>query len=303
MSRLSASLRSEHTSGLLAGLGAFSMWGSLVLYWWPLAGIPATEVLAHRIFWSLLTIGPIIWFTGRFAEVRAALQNPLAMRRIALSACIIAGNWGLYIWAITHDRVLEASLGYYINPLVNILLGRLFLRERLSRLQTLAVGIATFGVLWSVVGYGKLPWVALCLAGSFALYGFCRKTVAVESAPGLFLEALLLFPLASVWLGWLALADQSHFGAASLSVQLLLMGTGLVTTIPLLLFAYAARHMKLATLGLLQYVSPTINFVLAIFVFKESVTPAAMVTFACIWTALGIYTWSSLRSLRAAHSN
>lgn len=294
----SSLLRNEHSSSLLAGFGAFAIWGFLALYWWQLGGIPATEILAHRIFWSLLSIAPIIWLTQRLPEVRAALAAPRVMGRIALSALIIAGNWGLYIWAITHDRVLEASLGYYINPLINVVLGRLFLGERLTRLQALAVSIATLGVLWSVAAYGQIPWVALLLALSFGLYGLCRKTVAVESAPGLFLEALLLFPLAALWLLWLGHTEQGHFMAASIGTQLLLMGTGIVTAVPLLLFAYAARHMKLATLGLLQYLSPTINFVLGVYVFREPVTQAALVTFACIWTALSIYTWSSVRRMR-----
>lgn len=293
-----SSLRSEQTSGLLAGASAFTIWGFLALYWWHLSNVPSTEVLAHRIFWSLLTIAPIVWFTGRMSEIRAALTNPRLMARILLSAVIIAGNWGLYIWAITHDRVLEASLGYYINPLINVVLGRLFLGERLTRLQALAVSIATMGVLWSVVGYGQIPWVSLLLALSFGMYGLCRKTVAIESAPGLFLEAVLLFPLAALWLWWLGHTGQGHFMDASIGTQLLLVGTGLVTTVPLLLFAFAARHMKLATLGLLQYLAPTINFLLALYVFKEPVTSASLVTFACIWTALGVYTWSSIRRMR-----
>lgn len=298
MSHSSALLRNEQTSSLLAGFGAFAIWGFLALYWWNLKGIPATEVLAHRIFWSLLSIAPIVWFTRRLPEVRSALAAPRVMARVALSAVIIAGNWGLYIWAITHDRVLEASLGYYINPLINVVLGRLFLGERLTRLQAIAVSIATLGVLWSVAAYGQIPWVALLLALSFGLYGLCRKTVAVESAPGLFLEALLLFPLAALWLLWLGYTGQGHFMEATTGTQLLLMGTGLVTTVPLLLFAYAARHMKLATLGLLQYLSPTINFLLGVYIFREPVTQAALVTFACIWTALAVYTWSSLRRMR-----
>ena len=301
MTTASEFLRSERWNGLLAGLGAFLCWGSLVLYWRPLSHIPATEVLAHRIFWSLITITPFVWYTGRGKEIRAALRSPGLMGRIAVSAVMVAGNWGLYIWAVTHGRVLESSLGYYINPLVNVLLGGLFLRERLTRLQGAAVALAAIGVSWSVLGYGQVPWVSLLLALSFALYGFCRKTVAVESAPGLFLEALLLFPLAAGWLAWLSHTGQSHFETSGLSVQLLLAGSGLVTTVPLMLFAYAARHMKLTTLGLLQYLSPTITFLLGIYIFQEAVTPAALVTFGCIWAGLALYTWCGLRQLRGHH--
>lgn len=298
MASIASHLRTDAGAGLAAGFGAFFIWGMLALYWHPLAGIPATEILAHRIFWSLVTITPFVWLTGRLPEIRAALAAPHTMLRIACSASIIGVNWCIYIWAITHNRVIEASLGYYINPLVNVLLGRVLLGERMARPQALAVGLAAVGVLWSVAAYGSFPWVAVTLALTFALYGFFRKTVAVESAPGLFLEALLLAPLAAGWLLWLHTQGQSHFGEATLGIKLLLLGTGLVTSIPLMLFAYAARHMSLSTLGLLQYVAPTGTFLLGVYVFNEPVTSSSLVTFGCIWCALALYSWCSLRLQR-----
>lgn len=290
--------RDSAATGLFAGLGAFLMWGGLVMYWHVLAAVPSSEILAHRMIWSLVAVAPVVYFTGRFAEVRAALASPVIMLRITLSALIIGGNWGLYIWAVTQGHVLEASLGYYINPLVNVLLGTLFLNERPSRLQCLAIGIAAFGVLWSVVAVGTFPWIGLCLAGSFSLYGFCRKTVRVESVPGLFLETVILFPVAATWLLWLYSQGESHFLSISWQITLLLMGTGLATSIPLLLFAYAARHMQLSTLGLLQYLSPTITFLLGVFVLGERITSDALVTFACIWIALGIYTFCAVQTFK-----
>lgn len=298
MSALSSALRSDAGSGLAAGLGAFLMWGSLILYWHPLTGIPATEILAHRIVWSLATILPIIWYTRRFAEVRAAVRAPGTLLRITASALIIACNWCLYIWGVTHGHVLESSLGYYINPLVNVLMGFLFLGERPARLQWMAIILAGGGVLWSVISYGHVPWLGLSLALTFSLYGLCRKTVRVESAPGLFLETVILTPVALIWLIVLHARGLGHLSAAAPGTTLLLVGSGLVTSVPLLLFAYAARHMRLMTLGLLQYLSPTITFLLGAFVFHETVNPAAMVTFGCIWSALLIYTWSGLRAMR-----
>lgn len=284
--------------GMAAGFGAFFCWGLLPLYWHPLMGIPAPEILAHRIFWSLLTIAPFVWLTKRMPEVKAALRSGRVMARILCSALLVGFNWGIYVWGVTNGRVVECSLGYFINPLVNVLLGSLLLRERHTRLQWLAVGLAGAGVLWNVLAFGQFPWLALALALSFALYGFCRKTVKVESVPGLFLEALILFPLAGGWLLWLAVQGQGHFCAATPGVQALLLGAGLATSAPLALFAYAARHMHLSTLGLLQYVSPTGTFLLGVFVFQEPVTFTSLVTFGCIWTALGVYTWSSLRQQR-----
>lgn len=285
---------------MVAGLSAFLIWGLLPLYWHAMTGMALLELLAHRIFWSLVTIAPFVWWTGRLPEVRTALSQGRVMLRIAASALLIGINWCLYIWAVTHDRVIEASLGYYINPLVNVLLGRVLLGERLTRIQSLAVGIASLGVMWSVAAYGHFPWLALTLALTFALYGFCRKTVPVESAPGLFLETLLLFPLAVAWLWWLHShgQEQGLFFVLPVQARVLLALSGLVTSVPLLLFAYAARNMPLSTLGLLQYVSPTSTFLLGVFAFHEPVTQASLVTFACIWTALAIYSWSSLRRMR-----
>lgn len=290
--------RSENGAGSAAAFSAFFIWGALPLYWALLAGIPAMEVLAHRIVWSLLAILPFIWLTGRWPEVRAALRTPSVLARVGLGTLCIGVNWSLYIWGVINGHVLEASLGYFINPLLNVLLGGLLLRERLTRIQIMAVLLAGCGVLWRVLAHGQFPWLALGLGITFALYGFSRKTVPMESAPGLCLEALLLFPAAAGRLLWLHSQGLDHFSAASAGAQALLAGTGVVTAVPLLLFAYAARRLPLATLGLLQYVTPTSMFLLGVFIFREPVTASSLATFCCIWSGLALYSWSGLRRMR-----
>ncbi len=290
-----APTKNIRSSGTTAALLAFLIWGTLVFYWKPLGHVPATDVLAYRIIWSLLTLCPLIYFTGRWSEIRIALRQARTMLYVLISALVIAANWGLYIWAVGNNQIMEASLGYFINPLVSVVIGRILLNEKMIRLQSIAVGIATLGALWSVWVYGHMPWLALALAVCFAIYGFFRKIVSVGSLSGLFLETLCLFPLALLWLIWRHFQGIPSFFAYDLNTCLLLMGTGIVTITPLILFAYAARHITLTTVGLLQYISPTIMFLLGIFIFNEEVTSAHMVTFSCIWIALLLYTWGGLR--------
>ncbi len=290
--------RSESTIGLIAGISAFIIWGSLVLYWKTLAHVHSVDVVAYRTFWSVITL---ICFTGiahRWGEVRVAIVNPSVMLRLFVSAVTLSTTWLIFIWAVTHNRVIEASLGNFITPLMSVLVGRVLLKERLTRLQFLAIAIAMVGVLWSVVGYGQVPWIALVLSSFFAMYGFWRKTVAVESIPGLFLETLLLCPLAVAWLVWQGFSGGVLFFDYSFGTQLLLMGSGLVTTVPLLLFIYASRHLSLANTGLLQYISPSISLFVGIYIFGETFTTATAVTLGFIWVGLFVYTWCSMRQWR-----
>ncbi len=289
---------SPGTLGALAGAGAFLSWGTLVLYWHALKHVDAFDILAHRILWSLVFMLPATLLTGRLPEVRAALRDRGAMLRIFLSALLIAGNWCMYIYAVTSGRVLEAGLGYYINPLVCVLLGCLLLRERMSRLQGMAIVLATTGVLFKLIAGGNMPWLSLGLACSFALYGFIRKTVRVEAAPGLFLETALLAPLAFARLLWEHAQGASAFTSTDMRTALLLAGSGVITAIPLLFFAYAARHVSLITLGLLQYLSPSITMVLGICVMGAEADSVTLITFACIWAALALYTWCGLRTFK-----
>ena len=290
---------SPNTCGVLAGIGASTIWGSLVLYWYALQQTPSLEILAHRIVWSLVFMAPVVLCTRRMPEVRAALRDRGTVLRIFCSAAFIACNWGMYIYAVTSGQVLEASLGYYIYPLANVLLGCVVLRERPSRLQWFAIALAALGVLCSLAAGGRMPWLGLSLAVSFSMYGLIRKTVRVDSAPGLLLETCLLTPFALAWLLWMHGQGALFFNPVQeTQASLMLVGGGAVTAVPLLLFAYAARHVSLITLGLLHYASPTVTLLLGICVMGAQVDQATLLTFGCIWLALGIYTWCGLRRVK-----
>ncbi len=294
---------SSSTINIGSGFLAFSVWGSLVLYWKALEHVGAFEILAHRMAWSLITVLILALILGYMQDVRTVIKDKKILGTALLASCIIGGNWFLYIWCVTHDRVIDASLGYFINPLLSVLLGRIFLKEKLTRLQVLAIAIAAFGVIYSVVAYGKFPYIGLTLAASFAIYGYLKKNIKAHVITGLFLETALLFPVAVVFLLWLGLSEQSHFLDYKLSTQILLMGSGLVTIIPLLLFAYASKRVQLATLGLMQYIAPTINLVVGVYLFHEPMNAATLVTLICIWIGLVLYTWCSIDQYRKLQKN
>lgn len=281
----------RHRAGVVYAVTAFLMWGLFPLYWKPLADVPALEVVAHRTVWALASVAIWVTLQRRWAEVRAVVGRPRTLLALAGSATLIAVNWSLYIWAVTHDHVVEASLGYYINPLVNVLLGVAVLRERLVRLQQLAVALAGCGVVVLTVSYGRLPWVAICLAVTFALYGLVRKTVAAEALVGLLWETALLAPVAAGMLGLAAASGSGALGHRGTLVDALLLLAGVVTAVPLVLFAEGARRLPLSTVGLVQYLSPTCQFLLAVVVFHEPFTTVHAVAFSCIWVALGLLTW------------
>ena len=277
---------------------AFLLWGLFPLYWKLLAAVPALEVVAHRTAWGFVAVAAWVTLRGRWADARSVASRPATIARLAGSAVLIALNWLLYVWAVIHDHVVEASLGYFINPLVNVLLGVLVLRERLSRAQRVAVALAAAGVAVLTVGHGRLPWIALALAVSFGLYGLARKTVGADAVVGLLWETGLLAPLAFGWLASLDARGTGSFGAGHPGASALLALGGAVTAVPLVLFALGARSLPLSTLGLLQYVSPSIQFLLAVLVFREPFTAAHAATFACIWAALGVLSWDLRRRLR-----
>ncbi len=286
-----------------SGILAFTVWGSLVLYWKTLDNVAAFEILAHRMTWSLVTVFLIALVCGYMQDIRTVFQDKVLLCKAFIASCIIAGNWFLYIWCVTHDKVIDASLGYFINPLLSVLLGRIFLKEKLTRLQGLAIAIAAFGVLYSVVTYGQFPIIGLVLAASFATYGYIKKSIKAHVITGLFLETALLFPFSLSFLWWLGYTDQGHFLEYSLSTQLLLTGTGIITVIPLLLFAYASKRVQLATLGLMQYIAPTINLVVGVYIFHEPMSQATLITLICIWIALLLYTWCSIDQYRKLQKN
>jgi chloramphenicol-sensitive protein RarD len=291
-----ASASHESRTGALFALGAFAIWSGFPLYFKLVAGIPASEVLGHRILWSLLFVALLLALRGHWQGVREALVTPRLRRRLALSALLISVNWLVFIWAIANDHVLDASLGYFINPLVNVVLGVLLLGERLRRLQWLAVTLALTGVGNLVWQHGTLPWIALTLAFSFGSYGLVRKQTPTDALSALCVETLLLVPLAAGYLAFLDLTGQGHFLRGPATVDGLLLLAGVLTALPLLLFGGAARRLRLSTLGLLQYTVPTGHFLLAVFVFGESFTAAHAVTFGAIWLALALYGLDLLRA-------
>lgn len=286
-------------SGLLLGFGAYLVWGFLPIYFKALSAVPPTEVVAHRIVWSLLFLAIILTALRRWQDLRTAFRTPRALTTLALTAVLIGANWLVFIWAVTNGHVLEASLGYYLNPLVNVLLGTAILKEKLSRGQFVAVALAGAGVAVLALGAGTGLWISLTLAFSFALYGFFRKIAPVESLEGLSIETALLAPLALGWLLWLGSEGQGSLGADP-ATSLLLVLSGPLTAVPLLLFAAAARRLPYSTLGFLQYIAPTLQFLSAVLLFDEHLTTAHLICFGAIWTALVIFAGEGIRLSRQA---
>lgn len=292
-----ASTTSLDRRGLGFGLGAYLIWGFLPLYFLLLAGVTAGEIVADRVVWSLVLLIGILAVAGRFGKLLAVLRNPRTLGLLTISAALISVNWLIYIWAVQNGHVLAASLGYFLNPLVNVLLGVVVLGERLKRMQMAAVVLAAAGVAVLTSGAGPGLWISLSLAFSFGLYGLVRKIAPVESLEGLTVETALLTPFALAYMAWLASNDALVFGDAP-GLTALLVLAGAVTAVPLLLFAGAARRLPYSTLGLLQYLAPTLQFLLAITVFGEAMTTAHIVCFALIWSGLALYVLSSVRKPR-----
>jgi len=283
--------------GVAYGLGAYFWWGFIALYFKAVAAVPALEVLAHRVVWSVVLLGLLIVLRGRSAEFGALFRDRRTVWALAGTTVLIAVNWLIFIWAVAHDRLLEASLGYFINPLVNVVLGFVFLRERLRRIQTVAVLLAGGGVLWLALGYGEPPWISLTLAVSFGLYGLLRKVSRPDGTLGLAAETLMLTPVAVGWLCWRQFHGGTAFVDGGLGTALLLVAGGFVTAVPLVWFAEAARRLRYATIGFLQYIAPSLQFLLAVAVFAEPFTRDHLVSFGLIWLALGLYSIDTMRSL------
>lgn len=275
--------------GVASALGCFGLWGAFPVYFKLLGHVPALEVLAHRVLWSAVLLLGLILAQGQWSALRAEFRDPRRLCFYLVTALLISGNWLLYIWAVQHGRILEASLGYYINPLVNVLLGVLFLRERLNPRQWSAVALAAAGVLVLVVGHGVLPWISLTLALSFGGYGLLRKKAGHAATLGLCVETVLLAPLALVFLAGLAARGGGALGGANGQTDLLLLAAGPVTVAPLLLFLQATRLLRLSTVGLIQYLTPTLQFLLAVALYREPFTPIHLAAFGCIWLALALY--------------
>ena len=280
---------------LLLAFLAYFLWGLLPLYMKAVAYLPLVEVIAHRIIWSVPIAAVVLVWLGRTADFKSALRSPRMLAMGALTATLITINWSLYVWAIAVDRTVETALGYYINPLVNVMVGALLLGEKLDKLQMAAVALAAIAVAVLTYESGQLPWVSLVLAFSFASYGFCRKTLPIGPSQGFLLEVIILAIPASIYVAWLLASGQDHLVSGSWTDRALLLGCGPVTAIPLLMFAFGAKLLRFSTLGIMQYIAPTMVFLIAVFVFNEPFGMIDAAAFGMIWVALAMYSWSMLR--------
>ena len=294
MTAKASEIRSEPVFGLIYAASAFLIWGLSPLYWKALVAVPALEIIAHRVVWSFLFLMGLILLQRRWSEFAEILKSGRMLLTLMLTAILVSANWLLYIWAVNNNYMLQASLGYYINPLVNVVLGLLFLRERLRRPQILAVMLAASGVLYLTMAYGEFPWISLTLALSFGLYGLIRKVAPVGALVGLAVETMLLSPPAVIYLVYLNSQGADTIFRVSLKLDLLLIGCAPLTAAPLLFFTLGAKRLYLSTLGLMQYIGPSGMLLLAVFFYNEPFSTTQIWTFAMIWAALGIYSTDSV---------
>lgn len=287
--------RTAAQQGFLLGAAAYAMWGLFPLYWTLLEPAGALEILAHRVCWSLVTMVALTLLLRRTPQLRAILRDRRVVLLLTAAAVVIAFNWGGFIYGVNAGRVVEVSLGYFINPLVTVLLGVLVLGERLRPVQWAAIGLAGLAVVVLTVDYGHPPWIAVLLAGSFGTYGLMKKKADVGAVESLTLETVVLVPIALGYLVWLGAAGRSTFGGEGAGHAVLMATTGLVTAVPLICFGAAATRVSMTTIGLLQYLAPTLQFVLGLVVFGEQMTPVKWVGFGLVWIALAVFTVEALR--------
>ncbi|MHC4253699.1 MAG: EamA family transporter RarD [Planctomycetota bacterium] len=284
-------------TGVASAAGAFAIWGVLLVYWKALDAASAYEITAHRIVWALVTAAALLTWTRRWGELRREIARPAGLAWTVVRSVLLSGNWLVFVWGVNHGRVLECSLGYFINPLVSVLLGRVVLGERLRVVQVAAIALATAGVVVLFARDLTVPWIALLLAGTFASYGLLRKTSRAESLPGLVGETAIAFVPAVAYLVWLEAGAGCAFVHAGARTTALLAGAGAVTALPLLLFAYGARRISLTTVGFLQYLVPSVMFVLGVFAYGERVE-GRLLTFALIWAGLAVFSWDGIVAQR-----
>jgi chloramphenicol-sensitive protein RarD len=290
---------SERRRGLALALAAFGFWGFAPIYFKAIRHVAPLDILAHRVVWSVPFLAVLLSTVGSWSGVRSAIRSRRTMGTLVVTSVLVAVNWLTFIYGITTGRILDTSLGYYINPLVNVVLGMAFLRERLTRAQTIAVVLAAAGTLWLTLSLGRLPWIALTVALTFGFYGLLRRGIAVDSIGALFVETTLLFPVAAAFLAWLGWTGRGAFLAAGRPTTILLACAGVITALPLIWFAGAARRLPYSWVGLCQYLAPSITFLLGVFAYGEPFTRAHAVAFGCIWVALGIFSADILRRLGA----
>lgn len=299
----SAEANAQFRQGLLFGLAAYGMWGVFPAYFKLTDSVSAEMVVAHRIVWSVLFVGVFLYVRGRWQEIAEIFRQPANLRNLTASSLLIAFNWLVFVWAVENKQVLDVSLGYFINPLVSILIGLIVLQERLSKGQWIAVTIAALAVLFEAVLAGGLPWVSLVLAFTFGGYGYVRKVTPVKATPGLFVETVLLLPFAAGYLLLSASRGEDALMLADPSVLAALIGTGIVTAFPLICFSSAARRLPLFMLGLMQYIAPSMHFLMAVYVWGEPLDETKLIGFVMIWAALLIFTfdgWQRYRKHKAS---
>jgi len=295
--------RKDAAAGLGYGIFAYLIWGFFPVYFKALTTVPALQVVCHRIVWSVLFLSLILGWRGRWGAVTAAFKDRRVVVLLISSALLIATNWLVFIIAVGHAQVIQSSLGYFITPFVSVLLGVIFLQERLSRLQIISLCLAAVGVVLLTLHYGRFPWVSLILAVTFGSYGLIRKVVTVDSITGLTVETLLLSPVALGYLLYVTLDGSGSFPDHELQINFFLVFAGVATSVPLLLFASAARRLRLATIGFLQYITPTMHFLLAVLLYREPFTQAHLTCFVLIWAGLCCYSYDAVLRIRAARPN
>ncbi|MGL0944411.1 EamA family transporter RarD [Vibrio vulnificus] len=295
---MTAEEQQKARQGVLLAVGAYTMWGIAPIYFKSLAAVSPLEILSHRVVWSFFLLAALLHFGRHWRTVRDVLTSKSKMLYLVTTAILVGANWLIFIWAVNANHMLDASLGYYINPLINVVLGMLFLGERLRKLQWFAVTLAACGVLVQLVVFGSVPIVAIALAFSFGFYGLLRKKVSVDAQTGLFIETLVMLPAAAIYLLFIAATPTSNMLANPSQLNLLLIAAGVVTTLPLLCFTGAATRLKLSTLGFFQYIGPSLMFLLAVLIYGEAFTSDKALTFAFIWGALVVFSFDGLRYRR-----
>lgn len=292
--------RSDLSKGVMAGVGAYFVWGIVPLFWKQLASVPAWELIGHRVVWSLGFCAALLFAVRGWADYRQAFKSAASIGINLTSALLLTINWTIYVWGVNAGHIVECSLGYFLTPLFSVVLGRWLLHERLRTLQWAAFGCASAGVAWLVIASGRAPWIALGIAGSWSLYGYCRKRSPLGAVQSLAVETTLLFPLGAALLGWLAWNDRGALGHEAAGVQVLVLLTGIVTAVPLVLFAYSVRRVRLSTLGLMQFVVPTVQFLIGVLVYKEAFDGSRVVAFALIWLGVLVFITDQLLRSRTA---
>lgn len=295
--QLSSTSTDHSFAGVLYGLAAYGWWGFAAIYFKSVKAVPPLEILAHRIVWSLIILAVLLTALRRWGTIRTLMRSRASLLWLCASTLLIAVNWYTFIWAVTRNHMLDASLGYFINPLVSVVFGYFFFAERLRRWERVSITLAAIAVLWLTVAAGIFPWIALVLALTFGLYGLVRKKAGIASIEALAIETAILLPVALLYLGWLRGNDVLAFGHST-KLDLLLVAAGPVTALPLLWFASAVRRLRLATIGLLQYIAPTIQFVLAVAIYREPFGGPRMIAFGLIWIAVAIYSVDNLLRMR-----